>query len=100
MLTELVNIKRTMEELMDNIRAYRDDVSASYEERDERFQELWDKAESVNEWAFNAFMSGKLPHAIARLISADCIDNDVNMETWHTLMNIICNADILLKGVK
>lgn len=100
MLVQLKVIRKIMEELMAEIREHNAVEPRSVEEVNERFDSRWDKAETVNDWAFEVFKNGELPWDIARLIKADCIDNDVNMETWMNINSVILNADILLKGTE
>lgn len=97
MLNQLVDIKKMLEDLMQEIKEYQRFEPCTLEEMDKSFDSRWEKADYINTWAFDMFRTGKLPHAVARLIKADCIDNDVNMDTWNSLTTVILNADILLK---
>lgn len=100
MKQQLRIIKEIMEELMRGVKYHNEVLPRSKEElkiMDELMNENFTIAETVNNWAFKACKNGKLPWNIARLIQADCLDNEVNMETWHTINHVLLNADILLK---
>lgn len=99
MTNELVKIRQQLEDLMQDIKEDEERL-LTLEEMEESMDRLWEKAKYINTWAFNSMNSGKLPWAIARLIKADCTQNDVNMETWLNINTIILNADILLKGAE